>query len=280
MRRRSVSGTPLSPECPAFCSVGCHFRDPDHTDHVSTWQEYQEQAATLFRSLGLEASTNQRLDGVRGVHAVDVAVRSRRAGLEQLWVVECKWRRRRVEKLHVTALAEIVRDVGADRGVLLSEVGFQAGAVRMAYKSNVSLTSLEELRQEAADELLILRLVESRQRLLRLSERLDCVGKVQHRGRDSLWVEYRETPGHWDSIKLYATMSIAEEGLRRAEIGRWPAPYSWDFASEDKLRAADLASFLDGLESTLVELEAELEAFEAANATPSCELQAPEQHKA
>ncbi|HZL06895.1 MAG TPA: restriction endonuclease, partial [Coriobacteriia bacterium] len=128
-----------------------------HTDRVARWQEYQEEAAALFRSLGLEATTDARLDGVRGAHDVDVVVRSRRAGLEQFWVVECKWRRRRVEKLHVTALAEIVRDVGADRGVLLSEVGFQAGAVRMAYKSNVTLTSLAELREEAAEELLTLR---------------------------------------------------------------------------------------------------------------------------
>lgn len=96
-----------------------------HTDRMARWQEYKEEAAALFRSLGLEATTDERLDGVRGAHDVDVVVRSRRAGLEQFWVVECKWRRRRVEKLHVTALAEIVRDVGADRGVLLSEVGFQ-----------------------------------------------------------------------------------------------------------------------------------------------------------
>src|SRR3954471_17780852 len=83
---------------------------------------------------------------------------------KQLWVVECKKRRRPVEKLHVTALGEIVRDVGADRGVLLSEVGFQAGAVRMAHKSNVTLTNLAELREEAAEELLMLRLGESRLR--------------------------------------------------------------------------------------------------------------------
>jgi hypothetical protein len=237
-----------------------------HTDRVARWQEYQEEAAALFRSLGLEATTDERLDGVRGAHDVDVVVRSRRAGLEQFWVVECKWRRRRVEKLHVTALAEIVRDVGADRGVLLSEIGFQAGAVRMAYKSSVTLTSLAELREEAAEELLTLRLGECRPRLAHLHERLGAVGRVQRRGRTAMSVSYRASSEGWDPVKLYAAVAIAEEGLRRAEMGRWPAPYAWDFTRDDQHRARDLRSFIEGLTAVLGELEAALTSFEGANA--------------
>jgi len=233
---------------------------------VARWREYQEEAAALFRSLGLEATTDERLDGVRGAHDVDVVVRSRRAGLELFWVVECKWRRRRVEKLHVTALAEIVRAVGADRGVLLSEVGFQAGAVRMAHRSNVTLTSVAELREEAAEELLTLRLGESRLRLAQMRERLGAVGSIQRDEPGALSVSYRVAPGRWDPTKLAAAVSIAEEGLRRAEMGRWPAPYAWDFASDDTHRADDLASFIVGLTTALGEFEAELAAFEVANA--------------
>lgn len=237
-----------------------------HNYLVARWREYQEEAAALFRSLGLEATTDERLDGVRGAHDVDVVVRSRRGGLELFWVVECKWRRRRVEKLHVTALAEIARDVGADRGVLLSEVGFQTGAVRMAHKSNVTLTSLAELREEAAEELLTLRLGESRLRLAQMRERLGAVGSIQHDGPGAMTVSYRVAPGHWDPIKLAGAVSIAEEGLRRAEMGRWPAPYAWDFANDDTHRADDLASFIAGLTTALGEYEAELAAFEVANA--------------
>ena len=231
---------------------------------MARWKEYQEEAAALFRSLGLEATTDERLDGVRGAHDVDVVVRSRRAGLELFWVVECKQRRRRVEKLHVTALTEIVRDVGADRGVLLSEVGFQAGAVRMAHKSNITLTSLAEVRDEAAEELLTLRLGECRLRLAYLSDRLSAVGRVQ-RHQGSTMIVYRTTPGRWDAVKLHAAVGIAEDGLRRAEMGRWPAPYAWDFAGESTHRAHDLASFVDGVRAALNELEAELAAFETAN---------------
>ena len=236
-----------------------------HTDRVVRWREYQEEAAVLFRSLGLEATTDERLRGVRVAHNVDVVVRSRRAGLEQLWVVECKRHRRRVEKLHVAALAEIVRDVGADRGILLSEVGFQAGAIQMASQSNTTLTSLAELREEAAEELLMLRLGECRLRLAHLAERLSAVGRVQRRRGTRMSVSYRQAPGGWDSLKLHATVSIAEEGLRRAETGRWPAPYAWDFAGDDVRRARDLAAFVDGLTAALDESEAKLGAFQAAN---------------
>lgn len=202
---------------------------------------------------------------MRGVHDVDVVVRSRRAGLEQLWVVECKQRQRRVEKLHVAALTAIVGDVGADRGVLLSEVGFQTGAVRIADKSNITLTSLAQLRGETEEELLMLGLGECRLRLAHLRERLGAVGHVRRRSGSSSSVSYRQAPGRWNALNLYGAVSIAEIGLRQAEMGRWPAPYAWDLASDAARRAPDLAAFIGGLTAALDELEAEVAAFEGAN---------------
>lgn len=252
---------------PALGCPRCANELVDQTGLMARWQEYEEEAAALFRSLGLEATTDERVDGVRGAHDVDVVVRSRRAGLEQVWVVECKWRRRRVEKLHVLALAEIVRDVGADRGVLLSEVGFQAGAIKIAYKRNITLTSLAQLREDAAEELLTLRLGECRLRLAQLHERLSAVGRVQRSaGPHAVISTYRIPPGRRDPLTLYATASIAEEALRRAEMGRWPAPYGWDFTKARPRGAPDLATFIDGLTATLGEFEEELVAFEEANA--------------
>ena len=53
-----------------------------------------------------------------------------------------------VNKLHVAALANIVQDVGTDRGILLSETGFQPGAMKLASFSNITQTSLTELTAE------------------------------------------------------------------------------------------------------------------------------------
>jgi|SRR5271165_832829 len=97
----------------------------------------------------MDANVDERLEGARGQHDVDVVVRATRAGIQQVWVVECKLWRRSVTKLHVAALAQIVQDVGADRGIILSETGFQAGAIRLASLSNTTLTSLAELNASA-----------------------------------------------------------------------------------------------------------------------------------
>ena len=74
---------------------------------------------------------------MRTTHDVDVVVRSKHVGFEILWLVECKHWKTSVSKLHVLGLREIVADTGADRGIALSESGFQSGAVEAANLTNV-----------------------------------------------------------------------------------------------------------------------------------------------
>jgi len=116
------------------------------------WKEYQETAAAQFRALGLTAETDQRLVGARGQHDIDVAVRGNRAGMEFLWVVECQRWKTNVPKSAVATLSTIVQDLGADRGIILSEKGFQSGAIRLAQGSNVTLTSLAVMRDKTYRE--------------------------------------------------------------------------------------------------------------------------------
>ncbi len=97
------------------------------TSMAGSWQDYQEEVARFFRDLGLEAVTDFTVPGVRTTHDVDVFVKSHHVGFDVVWIVECKHWARSVTKLHVLALREIVTDVGADRGILLSEAGFDNG---------------------------------------------------------------------------------------------------------------------------------------------------------
>jgi hypothetical protein len=124
------------------------------------WAEYQENAAAYFRSLGLDAVTNARVTGVRTNHEIDVLVRSHHVGFAITWLVECKNWKTPVTKLHVLALREIVADVGADRGILLCEVGFQSGAREAANLTNVQLTSIKEMQVVASDTILSMRMRE------------------------------------------------------------------------------------------------------------------------
>jgi hypothetical protein len=63
-----------------------------------------------------------------------------------------------VSKLHVLALRGIVTDLGADKGVLLSEAGFQSGAQEAANLTNVELTSIRDLRENASGNVYAMRL--------------------------------------------------------------------------------------------------------------------------
>lgn len=119
----------------------------------AAWRDYQEQAAELLRAMGFEAVVEESLAGARGKHRVDVVARTQLGGVEVTWIVECKYWNSSVPKAHVLTLVQIAQDVGADRAVLLSETGFQAGAVAVARKSNVLLTSLAEMKGGAADSI-------------------------------------------------------------------------------------------------------------------------------
>jgi restriction system protein len=117
------------------------------------WSRYQEDAAAHFRRLGLPTSTNVTLAGVRSTHDVDVVVRFERAGIDHLWIVECKDTGRPVSKDKALLLRTIVDDVGADRGILLCENGFQRGAYEVAERTNVLVTSLAQLEDASQVEL-------------------------------------------------------------------------------------------------------------------------------
>lgn len=127
---------------------------------ANNWKDYQEEAAVFFRGLGLDAQTDVRIQGVRTHHEVDVVVRLHQVGFDILWLIECKYWQTPVSKLHVLALREIVSDVGADRGILLSEAGFQSGAIEAATLTNVQPTSLATLQETASADILAMRLRE------------------------------------------------------------------------------------------------------------------------
>lgn len=125
---------------------------------ASDWNDYQEEAAQFFRSLSMSADTNVTLAGVRTSHDIDVVVRSKHVGFEVLWLIECKHWKSPVSKLHVLGLREIVNDLGADRGIILCEMGFQAGAIEAANLTNVQVSSLATLSLDTRSEVSAMRL--------------------------------------------------------------------------------------------------------------------------
>lgn len=141
---------------------------------MKRWEEYQHQAAGLLRELGFSAEVNASLTEPNGAeHAIDVAARRTVAGVDLLWIVECKYWKRSVDMGAVRDLRSLVLDLGADRGLLMSESGFQSGAIMTAKEKNITLTSLVDLRANAAEELLAARVVAAEKRLMDLTLRVN-----------------------------------------------------------------------------------------------------------
>jgi len=183
---------------------------------MSDWKDYQETAAAFFRTLGLQAETDVRLQGVRTSHDIDVVVNSVHVGFQFTWLVECKHWKTPISKLHVLGLRQIVQDLGADRGILLSESGFQAGATEAAALTNVQLTSYAALIESTKHEVFTMRLPELFDRIETCSERYWDISKA-----DRIEMSLRPDVGEFGYSGDH-TIAYCRDLLPQAVRGRYP----------------------------------------------------------
>jgi restriction system protein len=229
------------------------------------WKDYQEEAAEFFRSLGLDANTDVTIKGARTKHDVDVLVKSHHYGFDVTWIVECKHWKERVSKLHVLALRAIVTDVGADRGILLSEAGFQSGAVEAANLTNVQVTSLADLNVTAREQISAMQLRELHERLEQCNTRYWEISKPD-RIRDDLRPEVGVAGYSGTQI-----IDVCRDLLRRASLGRYPfrseelAAYLMLELQRDFQSTTEVVEVVDKL---VKELETKLSASEAKQRQP------------
>ena len=165
---------------------------------IPEWKKYQNNVSELLSSLGFETDTDQTIDGARGRHGVDVTARMTIAGIPQLWVVECKLWKRPVPKERALTFLAIVQDVGADRGLLFSESGFQAGAVRAVANTNISLTSIPDFKANVSEELAEIRITTLDRRGGNPESENPC-GLARRRARTvkGAWQIYRSARHAW-----------------------------------------------------------------------------------
>jgi len=204
-----------------------HRSAPKKAKRKPAWRAYQEKAANFFRSLGLTAETDATLRGVRTEHDIDVLVTSHLYGFKVIWLVECKHWKRRVSKLHVLALRNIVTDVGADKGILLCESGVQSGSLEAASLTNVQITSLADLSVTAREQISAVRLRELHDQVEKCHRRYWDIPK-EKRIDDDLRPDVGST-----GYSACVGIDYCRDLIRLASLGRYP------FESEE------LASYLD-----------------------------------
>jgi hypothetical protein len=220
------------------------------------WRQYQRVAADFFADLGMRAEVEADVAGARASHRVDVAVRFTAYGLDHTWLVECKLWRSKIRKEKVMALKAIVDDVGADRGFLLSESGFQSGAITAARLSNITLTNLEDLRANAEADVHEIRCQELYSRMAVARAAFGELTVVTQRGETFATSRLKPGVESEDFWIHSANLHLIQGGLEDARLGRSRLAYSYKRPGDQLLIADGLEQFLDRASGALDEIQA------------------------
>ena len=115
------------------------------------------------------------------------------------WPIVCKRWNKAVSKDTVLTLRSIVNDTGADRGFMMAESGYQSGAVEAAMLTNITLTSIADLK-------VILSVEIGMAKLRSILERVDSC-------RDRYWIMSKE-----DRIALGLRPDVLTDGYRSTQV--------------------------------------------------------------
>lgn len=98
--------------------------------------------ATGYPLAGYTSKHLDSIDGTDGDYIFDVTVRFSALGADFLVLVECKHEARKVERQAIQVLHSKMQSVGAQKGMLFSVSGFQAGAIQYADTHGIALVQL------------------------------------------------------------------------------------------------------------------------------------------
>jgi hypothetical protein len=197
-----------------------------------TWKKFQATTADLFKSLGCSAEVDEIIEGARAKHKIDVWVTFIKFGFEIKWVIECKFWNRNVTKEKVLALKSILDDVGADRGVLISKIGFQSGAINASRNTNITLTNFEEFKDIVKDELIQAALQKIEDKASYLEYALH--GLFTTETINPTTIVSTPLPGidHVSVTKAMGKLSLMRFGFDRIRLKQQPYPVEFDESGE------------------------------------------------
>ena len=210
------------------------------------WKQYQNETADFFRSLGCIVEVESTIKGARAEHEIDVWVRFSRFGLETKWVVECKYWNTAIPKEKVLTLKSVVEDLGADRGILISASGFQSGAVRVAENSNITLTSLDELKETAREDLVSSVLHRIETEAIELKYALHNLFITEKNGPNSMTSKPLPGVNGKAVIRVIGELVLLDFGFDRVKLRKPPYPIKFDESGQREIVADTLDEFVSG----------------------------------
>jgi restriction system protein len=91
-----------------------------------------------------ESKHLERLTASDGEYEIDVTARFQALGAKFLVLIECKHHKRKIERQDVQVLQARLQSLGAQKGMIFSTAGFQAGAMQYADQHGIALCYLVE----------------------------------------------------------------------------------------------------------------------------------------
>jgi hypothetical protein len=212
----------------------------------TAWFLFQEEISEYFKSLGFETETNKTLEGIRTNHDIDVLVKTKFMGRDLVWIVEAKKWNKKVNKLQVFGLRAILDDIGADKGFVISEKGFQKGAKEAAEKTNIELLTFDELKQETKDFV-------EQDILIHFEERISILWRRYGAHKKGIREYYDLKLKHGDGqYSVFVVLSTATETIKEALNRSYPINLSGNLDSVDgELQANNLQQLINWLNLNL-----------------------------
>jgi hypothetical protein len=116
------------------------------TEEIPKWKRFEKRAFEIQKSISAantDVKLNDHIIGESGANRqVDISIRSRVGSYPILVVVECKYHKTPVDVAHVGGFIGKMRDVRANKGVIISASGFTKAAINEAGKNDVDLRRL------------------------------------------------------------------------------------------------------------------------------------------
>ncbi len=207
------------------------------------WYGFQESIRALFVEAGFLAETNKRIKGVRTNHDIDIYVSTPFFVSDLQWLVEAKHWNSKITKLHVLGLRTIVEDIGADRGIIVSKQGFQAGALEASEDTNISLLSFDEIAREARN-------FSTNTQITEFGNRVQLLLKRYWSHSKRIRVEYNLRHDHGDLMifSINAKLNQVQKAIELARQGQYPIKFNtgiYDFVGAGSVTSfAQLSSWI------------------------------------
>lgn len=214
--------------------------------------------------MGFDVRVDETIRGARAEHKIDVTARMSIAGLDQCWLIECKSWKRRVPKERVLTFLGVAEDVGADRGLLFSESGFQAAAIYAAQNTNITLTSLADFENNFPAEVSSARAKVLDERIAGLMQAFAAVWDLPECERAAVFAQYSGPPGFPGLLEgtphavigVTARLSQMRQALEDARFNRWPVIYyPLDHTDGELFKVSDWEGLIFVVEKTLLACE-------------------------